>query len=221
MVAGPLGAADQQAEAPDVHLAGVRKTYGDVVAVDSVDLAIARGEFFTLLGPSGSGKTTTLRLIAGFERPDAGRIELRGVDVASKPPYEPYVALARKLCEIVPIPGATKAALFNSGAEAVENAVKIARRATGRPAVLAFDPGFHGRTLLALTLTSKTTPYRDGFGPFAPEVYRFPIPDPLRRPRARAPRHRQLPRAQAGLRQPEREPDRMVLVVRNLSVTEH
>jgi len=79
-------------------------------------------------------------------------------------PYEPYVALARKLCEIVPIPGATKAALFNSGAEAVENAVKIARRATGRPAVLAFDPGFHGRTLLALTLTSKTTPYRDGFG---------------------------------------------------------
>ena len=98
-------------------------------------------------------------------------------------PYEPYVALARKLCEIVPIPGATKAALFNSGAEAVENAVKIARRATGRPAVLAFDPGFHGRTLLALTLTSKTTPYRDGFGPFAPEVYRFPVPDVLRRPR--------------------------------------
>ena len=97
-------------------------------------------------------------------------------------PYEPYVALARKLCEIAPIEGETRAALFNSGAEAVENAVKIARRATGRPAVLAFDPGFHGRTLLALTLTSKTTPYRDGFGPFAPEVYRFPIPDLLRRP---------------------------------------
>ena len=101
-------------------------------------------------------------------------------------PYEPYVALARKLCEIVPIAGATKAALFNSGAEAVENAVKIARRATGRPAVLAFDPGFHGRTLLALSLTSKTTPYRDGFGPFAPEVYRFPIPDVLRRPRGQS-----------------------------------
>jgi len=97
-------------------------------------------------------------------------------------PYELYVALARKLCEIVPVPGEKKAALFNSGAEAVENAVKIARRATGRPAVLAFDPGFHGRTLLALTLTSKTTPYRDGFGPFAPEVYRAPIPDVLRRP---------------------------------------
>jgi 4-aminobutyrate aminotransferase/(S)-3-amino-2-methylpropionate transaminase len=98
-------------------------------------------------------------------------------------PYEPYVALARKLCEIVPIAGATKAALFNSGAEAVENAVKIARSATGRPAVLAFDPGFHGRTLLALSLTSKVSPYRRGFGPFAPEVYRFPIPDVLRRTR--------------------------------------
>jgi 4-aminobutyrate aminotransferase/(S)-3-amino-2-methylpropionate transaminase len=97
-------------------------------------------------------------------------------------PYEPYVALARKLCEIVPIAGPTKAALFNSGAEAVENAVKIARAATGRQAVLAFDPGFHGRTLLALSLTSKAVPYKHGFGPFAPEVYRFPIPDVLRRP---------------------------------------
>jgi putative spermidine/putrescine transport system ATP-binding protein len=73
---------------PDVHCAAIRKTYGEVVAVDHVDLEVLRGEFFTLLGPSGSGKTTTLRLIAGFERLDAGRIELRGVDVASKPPYE-------------------------------------------------------------------------------------------------------------------------------------
>ena len=97
-------------------------------------------------------------------------------------PYEPYVALARKLCSIVPIRGRQKPALFNSGAEAVENAVKIARSATGRPAVLAFDPGFHGRTLLALSLTSKASPYRHGFGPFAPEVYRLPIPDVLRRP---------------------------------------
>ncbi len=72
----------------DVRCVGLRKTYGEVVAVDHVDLEVGRGEFFTLLGPSGSGKTTTLRLIAGFERPDAGRIELRGVDVASRPPYE-------------------------------------------------------------------------------------------------------------------------------------
>ncbi|MGZ4439744.1 MAG: ABC transporter ATP-binding protein [Gaiellaceae bacterium] len=67
---------------------GVRKTYGEVVAVDHLDLDVRRGEFFTMLGPSGSGKTTTLRLIAGFERPDTGRIELRGIDVAQKPPYE-------------------------------------------------------------------------------------------------------------------------------------
>jgi putative spermidine/putrescine transport system ATP-binding protein len=74
--------------AVDVRLLGVRKTYGDVVAVDHVDLDIEAGEFFTLLGPSGSGKTTTLRMIAGFERPDAGRIELSGVDVTSRAPYE-------------------------------------------------------------------------------------------------------------------------------------
>jgi ABC-type Fe3+/spermidine/putrescine transport system ATPase subunit len=72
---------------PDVGLTGIRKAYGEVVAVDRVDLEIAPGEFFTMLGPSGSGKTTTLRLIAGFERPDAGRIFLRGVDVTDRPPY--------------------------------------------------------------------------------------------------------------------------------------
>jgi putative spermidine/putrescine transport system ATP-binding protein len=76
------------APAPDVSLVGVRKTYGDVVAVDDVDVSVGRGEFFTLLGPSGSGKTTTLRLIAGFERPDAGRIELAGTDVTRRAPYE-------------------------------------------------------------------------------------------------------------------------------------
>src|SRR5256884_4236596 len=72
---------------PDVRLLGLRKTYGDVVAVDRADFEIAPGEFFTMLGPSGSGKTTTLRLIAGFERPDEGRVELAGVDVTSHPPY--------------------------------------------------------------------------------------------------------------------------------------
>ena len=72
---------------PDVRLVGVRKTYGDVVAVDGVDVEVAGGEFFTLLGPSGSGKTTTLRLIAGFERPDQGRVELAGRDVTRLPPY--------------------------------------------------------------------------------------------------------------------------------------
>src|SRR3954469_11690679 len=83
-------AVDQAAQraAPDVSLIGLRKQFGDVVAVDDVDLAIARGEFFTMLGPSGSGKTTTLRLIAGFEMPDAGRVELAGRDVTGLPPYE-------------------------------------------------------------------------------------------------------------------------------------
>jgi putative spermidine/putrescine transport system ATP-binding protein len=74
--------------AVDVRLVGLRKTYGDVVAVDRVDLEIEAGEFFTLLGPSGSGKTTTLRLIAGFELPDEGRVELSSVDVTGRAPYE-------------------------------------------------------------------------------------------------------------------------------------
>jgi putative spermidine/putrescine transport system ATP-binding protein len=76
------------AAVPDIRCVGIRKTYGDVVAVEHLDLEIARGEFFTLLGPSGSGKTTTLRLIAGFETPDTGQIFLGGVDVARKPPYD-------------------------------------------------------------------------------------------------------------------------------------
>ncbi len=88
--------------------------------------------------------------------------------------YEPYLRLAEKLCALTP-GGFPKRALFaNSGAEAVENAVKIARHYTKRPAVIAFEAGFHGRTLLALTLTSKVKPYKLGFGPFAPEVYRMP-----------------------------------------------
>ncbi|HEY6604848.1 MAG TPA: ABC transporter ATP-binding protein [Gaiellaceae bacterium] len=72
----------------DVRLVGLRKTYGSVVAVDHVDLEVGSGEFFTLLGPSGSGKTTTLRIIAGFERPDAGKVELHGADVTNRAPYE-------------------------------------------------------------------------------------------------------------------------------------
>jgi putative spermidine/putrescine transport system ATP-binding protein len=71
----------------DVSVAGIRKSYGDVVAVDTVDLTVGDGEFFTLLGPSGSGKTTTLRIIAGFEQPDAGRVTLGGDDITNQPPY--------------------------------------------------------------------------------------------------------------------------------------
>jgi 4-aminobutyrate aminotransferase/(S)-3-amino-2-methylpropionate transaminase len=92
-------------------------------------------------------------------------------------PYENYVALAERLLELVPISGPKRAAFFNSGAEAVENSIKFARSFTKRPAVIAFDGGFHGRTLLALSLTSKTHPYKAGLGPFAPEVYRVPFND--------------------------------------------
>jgi 4-aminobutyrate aminotransferase / (S)-3-amino-2-methylpropionate transaminase / 5-aminovalerate transaminase len=92
-------------------------------------------------------------------------------------PYENYIELAERLLELVPIGGEKRAAFFNSGAEAVENAVKFARSYTRRPAVVAFDGGFHGRTLLALSLTSKTHPYKAGLGPFAPEVYRVAFDD--------------------------------------------
>src|SRR3954471_15043946 len=88
--------------------------------------------------------------------------------------YEPYVGVCKRLAELFPGPGTDyKSVLLNSGAEAVENAVKIARAATGRPAVIAFDRAFHGRTLLTMTMTQKVT-YKRGFGPFAPEVYRAP-----------------------------------------------
>ena len=92
-------------------------------------------------------------------------------------PYENYVALAERLVELVPISGELRAGFFNAGAEAVENAVKFARAYTKRPAVIAFEGGFHGRTLLALSLTSKTHPYKAGLGPFAPETYRVPFDD--------------------------------------------
>jgi 4-aminobutyrate aminotransferase / (S)-3-amino-2-methylpropionate transaminase / 5-aminovalerate transaminase len=92
-------------------------------------------------------------------------------------PYDSYVELAERLTARLPISGPLKAAFFNSGAEAVENAVKIARAATGRSAVIGFTNAFHGRTLMALTLTSKIHPYKAGFGPYAPEVYRVPFPD--------------------------------------------
>ena len=91
-------------------------------------------------------------------------------------PYESYVALAEKLNAIAPGRGPKKTMLANSGAEAVENAVKIARRATGRSAVVVFEHGFHGRTLLGMSMTSKVAPYKQGFGPFAPEIYRLPFP---------------------------------------------
>ena len=100
-------------------------------------------------------------------------------------PYELYVTLAERLTATAPISGPVKAAFFNAGTEAVENAVKFARAHTKRSAVIAFEGGFHGRTLLSLSLTSKTHPYKAGLGPFAPDVYRVPFAQDYRGPDAR------------------------------------
>jgi 4-aminobutyrate aminotransferase/(S)-3-amino-2-methylpropionate transaminase len=100
-------------------------------------------------------------------------------------PYEVYVELAERLSALVPIAGERRAAFFNAGTEAVENAIKFARSYTKRPAVIGFEGAFHGRTLLSMTLTSKTHPYKAGLGPFAPEVYRLPFAQDYRGPSAR------------------------------------
>ena len=90
--------------------------------------------------------------------------------------YESYLRLAQRLCEVAPIGGDKKAIFFSTGAEAIENAVKIARAATGRQALISFRGGFHGRTLLALSLTGSVQPYKQSFGPYAAEVYQTPFP---------------------------------------------
>jgi 4-aminobutyrate aminotransferase/(S)-3-amino-2-methylpropionate transaminase len=94
--------------------------------------------------------------------------------------YEPYIDLAERIVKIAPGNFPKKALFFNSGAEAVENAVKIARYATGKPAIITFDNAFHGRTLMTMTMTSKVKPYKHRFGPYAPEVYHAPFPYPYR-----------------------------------------
>ncbi len=94
-------------------------------------------------------------------------------------PYEPYVALCEKLNALAPGKGPNKTVLMSTGAEAIENAVKIARMATGRPAVIAFSGGFHGRTMMALALTGKIDPYKAGFGPYPAEVYHAAFPNAL------------------------------------------
>jgi 4-aminobutyrate aminotransferase len=99
-------------------------------------------------------------------------------------PYEVYATLSERLLGLAPFTGPAKAAFFNAGTEAVENAVKFARAYTGRHAVIAFEGAFHGRTYMSLALTSKVNPYKAGLGPFAPEVYRVPYPNAFRGPTA-------------------------------------
>ena len=95
-------------------------------------------------------------------------------------PYEEYVAVAEELNRITPGSGEKRSVLFNSGSEAVENAIKVARSYTHKPAVMAFDHAYHGRTNMAMALTAKSMPYKSGFGPFAPEIYRAPMSYPYR-----------------------------------------
>ncbi|GDY28616.1 4-aminobutyrate--2-oxoglutarate transaminase [Gandjariella thermophila] len=117
--------------------------------------------------------------VTGAVREQAGRFTHSCFMVS---PYEPYVAVCEELAALTPGDYEKRSALFNSGAEAVENAVKIARHATGRTAVVAFDHAYHGRSNLTMALTAKNMPYKQGFGPFAPEVYRAPMSYPFRDP---------------------------------------
>jgi 4-aminobutyrate aminotransferase/(S)-3-amino-2-methylpropionate transaminase len=147
-------------------------------------VVIERGEGATLTDVDGN---TFIDFTGGVGCLNVGHAHPRVVEAAQEQlerfshtdftvvPYELYVNLAERLCELAPIASA-KAAFFNAGTEAIENAIKFARSHTKRPAVIAFEGGFHGRTLLALSLTSKTHPYKAGLGPFAPEVYRLPFP---------------------------------------------
>src|SRR6476619_3931726 len=150
---------------PDVRLVGVRKAYGDVVAVDGVDLEIASGEFFTLLGPSGSGKTTTLRLIAGFERPDGGRIELGGKDVTGVPPYArdvntvfqdyalfPHMTVAEHVAYGLRVKGVARAERRTRAGEALEM-VRLPDVGARKPAQLS--GGQRQRVALARAIVNR------------------------------------------------------------------
>jgi len=155
-------------------------------------IVIERGEGATLTDVDGN---TFIDFTGGVGCLNVGHSHPRVVEAAQEQlerfshtdftivPYEVYVNLAERLCELAPVPNA-KVAFFNAGTEAVENAIKFARSHTKRPAVIAFEGGFHGRTLLSLTMTSKTHPYKAGLGPFAPEVYRVPFPNDYRGPSA-------------------------------------
>jgi 4-aminobutyrate aminotransferase/(S)-3-amino-2-methylpropionate transaminase len=156
-------------------------------------VVIERGEGATLTDVDGN---TFIDFTGGVGCLNVGHAHPRVVDAVQEQaakffhtdftivPYEVYVTLAERLVASVPISGDAKAAFFNAGTEAVENAVKFARAYTKRQAVIAFEGGFHGRTLLSLSMTSKTHPYKAGLGPFAPEVYRMPFAQDYRGPSA-------------------------------------
>jgi len=154
-------------------------------------IVIERGDGATLTDVDGN---TFIDFTGGVGCLNVGHAHPRVVDAVQEQaakffhtdftivPYEIYVTLAERLIDSAPISGTAKAAFFNAGTEAIENAVKFARAYTRRQAVIAFEGGFHGRTLLSLSMTSKTHPYKAGLGPFAPEVYRMPFAQDYRGP---------------------------------------
>jgi putative spermidine/putrescine transport system ATP-binding protein len=154
-----------EAAVPDVEAVALYRSYGDVAAVDGVDLAVAPGEFFTLLGPSGSGKTTTLRLIAGFERPDSGRILLSGRDVTGRPPYDrdvntvfqdyalfPHMTVAQNVGYGLMVKGVKKAERANRVGEALEM-VRLSLHGSRRPTQLS--GGQRQRVALARAIVNR------------------------------------------------------------------
>ena len=156
-------------------------------------VVIERGEGATLTDVDGN---TFIDFTGGVGCLNVGHAHPRVVDAVQEQaarflhtdftivPYETYVTLAERLVALSPYSGPAKAAFFNAGSEAVENSIKFARAYTKRPAVIAFEGGFHGRTLLSMSLTSKTHPYKAGLGPFSPEVYRVPFAQDYRGPSA-------------------------------------
>lgn len=163
-----------------VVAAGVGQFAGDTTAVSATGARIIDADGRELIDFAGGIGVMNVghaneKVVAAI-REQAGKLIHTCIHVAT---YEPYVALCEKLVELLPHGESTRAMLVNSGAEAVENAIKIARQATGRPAVLCYSEAFHGRTLMCMTLTSKTG-YKIGCGPFAPEVYRLPYPNHFR-----------------------------------------
>jgi 4-aminobutyrate aminotransferase/(S)-3-amino-2-methylpropionate transaminase len=158
-----------------------------------IPVVIERGEGATLTDVDGN---TFIDFTGGVGCLNVGHANPRVVEAVQEQaakffhtdftivPYETYVSLAERLIALSPFSGPAKAAFFNAGTEAIENAIKFARSYTKRPAVIAFEGGFHGRTLLALSMTSKTHPYKAGLGPFAPEVYRLPFAQDYRGPSA-------------------------------------
>jgi 4-aminobutyrate aminotransferase/(S)-3-amino-2-methylpropionate transaminase len=144
---------------------------GSIVDVDGREwIDFAAGIAVTSVGNSAP------RVVAAIQR----QVERFTHTCFMVAPYESYVAVCEQLNALTPGDFEKRSALFNSGAEAVENAVKVARHATGRPAVVAFEHGYHGRTNLTMALTAKAMPYKHRFGPFAPEIYRAPMSYPFR-----------------------------------------